>query len=75
MQGSLNTHSNIYRAMSALFFPSFEFKASPEGLNIKKLGKGWGVENVQPPWTFFRESSLLGHGTMIESKCPHFDLA
>ena len=40
MQGSLNTHSNIYRAMSALFFPSFEFKASPEGLNIKKLGKG-----------------------------------
>ena len=40
MQGSLTTLSNIYRANSALFFASIKFKASPEGLKIKKRGKG-----------------------------------
>ena len=40
IQGSLTAHSNIYRATSTLFFSFFKFKASPEGLKIKKRGKG-----------------------------------
>ena len=34
-------HSNIYRAISALLFSSFKFKASSEGLKITKA-EGWG---------------------------------
>ena len=40
MQGSLTTRSNIYRAISALFFTSFKFRVSPEGLKTKKMRKG-----------------------------------
>ena len=36
MQGSLTTCRKTYRAISDLFFSSFKFKASPEGLKIKK---------------------------------------
>ena len=35
IQGFLTTHSNTYRATSALLFSFFEFKAPPEGLKIK----------------------------------------
>ena len=47
MQGSLTTHSNIYRAISALNFSSFKFKASPEGLKIKNEGRyeAWRMRN------------------------------
>ena len=37
---SLITHSNIYRASSALLLSFFKFKASPEGLEIKKTREG-----------------------------------
>ena len=42
IQGSLTTHSNIYRATSVLFFFFFKFKVSPEDLKIKnnELGRG-----------------------------------
>ena len=33
---SLTAHSNIYRAIYALFFSFLKIKASPEGLKIKK---------------------------------------
>ena len=36
MQGSLTTDSNIFRAISALFFFFFKFKVSAERLKIKQ---------------------------------------
>ena len=41
IQVSIATHSNIYRAISALFFSSFQFKASPEGLKNEGMGEVW----------------------------------
>ena len=60
IQGSFTTQNNIYRATSTLFFYFFKFKASPEGIKIKKQGKRLGVGCVQSPWTaYFWESNLL----------------
>ena len=53
MQGSLTTRSNIYRAISALFFTSFKFRVSPEGLKTKKMRKGVRNGRCAIPMDFF----------------------
>ena len=53
MQGSLTTCNNIYRAISALFFPSFKFKASSEGLKTKNEERSEAWRMCNPHERFF----------------------
>ena len=71
MQGSLTTHSNIYRAISALRFSSFQLKASPEVLKIKKMRGEVRRGGCAIPMNVSQERSLLGKGAVIESKYSH----
>ena len=71
MQGSLTTHSNIYRAISALLFSSFQLKASPEGLKIKKMRGEVRRGRCAVPMNVSQDSTLLGKSPVIESKYSH----
>ena len=42
IQGSLTTHSNIYKATSVLFLSFFKFKVLTEDLKIKTMKEGGG---------------------------------
>ena len=46
IQGSLTAHSNIYKAISVLFFSFFKFKVSTEDLKIKTMKEGGGGGRV-----------------------------